>query len=157
MQDEEERRNSVMLDMLFVSLSHPLSPYIFSLDHRCKQLTEKERIEVKEPIDPGARFVLQYLLLYAVCSYVGNNSICLYRWVCFVIYHYSFFDDIYNCVPYKMWLCTVVEWMAIYPSAVENLVLQFLDHLFKEWRISWITKSCKKFGLLRSHYSQLTE
>ncbi|XP_031117117.1 5'-3' exoribonuclease 3 isoform X1 [Ipomoea triloba] len=52
--DEEVRRNSMMLDMLFVSLSHPLSPYIFSLDHRCKQLTEKERVEAKEPIDPGA-------------------------------------------------------------------------------------------------------
>ncbi|MCD7446711.1 5'-3' exoribonuclease 3 [Datura stramonium] len=52
--EEEARRNSVMNDMLFVSLSHPLSPYIFSLDDRCKQLTDNERIEVKERLDPKA-------------------------------------------------------------------------------------------------------
>ncbi|XP_009627640.1 5'-3' exoribonuclease 3 isoform X1 [Nicotiana tomentosiformis] len=50
--EEEARRNSVMNDMLFVSLSHPLSPYIFSLDDRCKQLTDYERVEVKERLDP---------------------------------------------------------------------------------------------------------
>lgn len=52
--EEEMRRNSVMHDMLFVSVSHPLSPYIFSLDDRCKQLSEKERAAVKEKIDPQA-------------------------------------------------------------------------------------------------------
>ncbi|KAM3304558.1 5'-3' exoribonuclease 3 isoform X1 [Capsicum chacoense] len=52
--EEEARRNSVMNDMLFVSLSHPLSPYIFSLDDRCKQLTDNERVEVKERLDPKA-------------------------------------------------------------------------------------------------------
>lgn len=56
--EEEARRNSVMNDMLFVSLSHPLSPYIFSLDDRCKQLTDYERVEVKERLDPKSRFVL---------------------------------------------------------------------------------------------------
>ena len=50
-----------MFDMLFVSSSHPLSPYIFSLDARCKQLTERERTRVKEQLDPKARFVLQQL------------------------------------------------------------------------------------------------
>ncbi|KAM7517253.1 hypothetical protein LguiA_006836 [Lonicera macranthoides] len=52
--EEEARRNSRMFDMLFVALSHPLSPYIFSLDDRCKQLTDKERSEVKEQINTGA-------------------------------------------------------------------------------------------------------
>ncbi|XP_011083514.1 5'-3' exoribonuclease 3 isoform X2 [Sesamum indicum] len=52
--EEEARRNSVMSDMLFVSLSHTLSPYIFSLDDRCKQLPDKERVQVKERLDPGA-------------------------------------------------------------------------------------------------------
>uniref|UniRef100_A0A5B7BCI5 5'-3' exoribonuclease n=1 Tax=Davidia involucrata TaxID=16924 RepID=A0A5B7BCI5_DAVIN len=52
--EEEARRNSVMFDMLFVALSHPLSPYIFSLDDRCKQLTDKERSEIKEQLDPRA-------------------------------------------------------------------------------------------------------
>ena len=47
-----------MFDMLFVSVSHRLSPYIFSLNDRCKQLTDKERLEVKEPLDPGARWLL---------------------------------------------------------------------------------------------------
>ncbi|KAI3464857.1 hypothetical protein Pfo_021520 [Paulownia fortunei] len=52
--EEEARRNSVMSDMLFVSLSHTLSPYIFSLDDRCKQLTDRERVQVKERLDPEA-------------------------------------------------------------------------------------------------------
>ncbi|CAA3012669.1 5 -3 exoribonuclease 3 [Olea europaea subsp. europaea] len=52
--EEEARRNSVMFDMLFVSSSHTLSPYIFSLEDRCKQLTDKERAETKERLDPGA-------------------------------------------------------------------------------------------------------
>ncbi|XP_052201643.1 5'-3' exoribonuclease 3 isoform X2 [Diospyros lotus] len=52
--EEQARRNSVMFDMLFVAMSHPLSPYIFSLDARCKQLTGIERTEVKEQLDPRA-------------------------------------------------------------------------------------------------------
>ncbi|KAK9165213.1 hypothetical protein Scep_000404 [Stephania cephalantha] len=52
--DEEMRRNSVMFDMLFVSVSHPLSPYIFSLNDRCKHLVDKERVEVKEKLNPLA-------------------------------------------------------------------------------------------------------
>ncbi|KAI3910031.1 hypothetical protein MKW92_006896 [Papaver armeniacum] len=52
--EEEVRRNSVMVDMIFVTLSHPLSPYIFSLSERCKQLSDKERVESKEIIDPKA-------------------------------------------------------------------------------------------------------
>ncbi|XVF63713.1 hypothetical protein PTKIN_Ptkin09bG0108300 [Pterospermum kingtungense] len=50
--EEEARRNSVMRDMLFVAASHCLSEQIFSLDNRCKQLTERQRIEVKEEIKP---------------------------------------------------------------------------------------------------------
>jgi len=52
--EEEVRRNSIMFDMLFVALSHPLSPYIFSLNDRCKQLTDKERAETKEQLDSRA-------------------------------------------------------------------------------------------------------
>ncbi|XP_050363454.1 5'-3' exoribonuclease 3 isoform X2 [Argentina anserina] len=50
--EEEARRNSVMFEMLFVTSSHPLSVCIYSLDNRCKHLTDKERMEVKEQIDP---------------------------------------------------------------------------------------------------------
>ncbi|XP_022951439.1 5'-3' exoribonuclease 3-like [Cucurbita moschata] len=50
--EEEARRNSVMFDMLFVTSSHPLSVSIYSLDNRCKQLRERERIEVKEKMNP---------------------------------------------------------------------------------------------------------
>ncbi|KAL6010336.1 hypothetical protein ACLOJK_000767 [Asimina triloba] len=54
---EEVRRNSVMSDMLFVTLSHPLSPYIYSLDDQCKHLSDKDRADVKEKIDPKASLV----------------------------------------------------------------------------------------------------
>ncbi|CAL5349370.1 unnamed protein product [Camellia sinensis] len=66
--EEEVRRNSVMSDMLFVALSHPLSPYIFSFDDRCKQLTDKERAGIKEQLDPRAR---------ATCSGGMNGYISL--------------------------------------------------------------------------------
>ncbi|KAL4567917.1 hypothetical protein LXL04_023513 [Taraxacum kok-saghyz] len=52
--EEEARRNSTMCDMLFVALSHTLSPYIFSLNDRCKQLSAKKRVEITEQIDPVA-------------------------------------------------------------------------------------------------------
>ncbi|KAJ8772759.1 hypothetical protein K2173_027936 [Erythroxylum novogranatense] len=50
--DEETRRNSMMFDMLFVLSSHSLSESIYLLDNQCKQLTDREVIEVKEPINP---------------------------------------------------------------------------------------------------------
>ncbi|XP_044510713.1 5'-3' exoribonuclease 3-like isoform X2 [Mangifera indica] len=50
--EEEVRRNSMMSDMLFVLLSHPLSASIYTLDEHCKQLTSKQRAEVKERIKP---------------------------------------------------------------------------------------------------------
>ncbi|KAL9395550.1 hypothetical protein Peur_009803 [Populus x canadensis] len=50
--EEEARRNSTMFDMLFVSSSHSLSESIYLLDNHCKQLTDKERAEVKERINP---------------------------------------------------------------------------------------------------------
>lgn len=52
--EEEARRNSTMCDMFFISQSHPLSPYIFSLDDRSKQLPAKDRVQIREKIDPGA-------------------------------------------------------------------------------------------------------
>ncbi|GAV67835.1 zf-CCHC domain-containing protein/XRN_N domain-containing protein [Cephalotus follicularis] len=63
---EEARRNSVLFDMLFVASSHPLSVSIYSLDSRCKQLTDEERAEVKEQVDPNLR---------AVCSGGMNGYI----------------------------------------------------------------------------------
>ena len=58
LQEEEMRRNNIMFDMLFMAVSHPLSLYIFSLDDRCKQLTDKVRSDIKEQLDPRARFVM---------------------------------------------------------------------------------------------------
>ncbi|XP_062099254.1 5'-3' exoribonuclease 3-like isoform X2 [Humulus lupulus] len=49
---EEVRRNSTMFDMLFVASSHPLSVSIYSLDNRCKQLSNSGRADIKEKIDP---------------------------------------------------------------------------------------------------------
>ncbi|XP_047326533.1 5'-3' exoribonuclease 3-like [Impatiens glandulifera] len=50
--EEEVRRNSIMCNMLFVALSNPLSACILSLDARCKQLSDKKRVEIKEKLDP---------------------------------------------------------------------------------------------------------
>ncbi|KAG0452699.1 hypothetical protein HPP92_025363 [Vanilla planifolia] len=52
--NEEARRNSVMFELLFVNVSHTLSPYIYSLSNQYEQLSEKEHAEVKEKIDPVA-------------------------------------------------------------------------------------------------------
>ncbi|XP_077219682.1 5'-3' exoribonuclease 3 [Tasmannia lanceolata] len=52
--EEEVRRNSVMFEMLFVTVSHPLLSYIFSLDDCCKQLSDKKDAEIKEKIIPIA-------------------------------------------------------------------------------------------------------
>jgi 5'-3' exoribonuclease 2 len=51
----------MMFDMLFVSSSHSLSESIYLLDNHCKQLTDKERVEVKERINPELRSVFNYL------------------------------------------------------------------------------------------------
>ncbi|KAH7656232.1 5'-3' exoribonuclease 2 protein [Dioscorea alata] len=52
--DEEVRRNSTLSDMLFVNISHTLSPFIFSLNNQFGHLSDKERAEVKEKLDPSA-------------------------------------------------------------------------------------------------------
>ncbi|KAI3871650.1 hypothetical protein MKX03_033383 [Papaver bracteatum] len=49
--EEEAKRNSFMENMLFISTSNPLSPYIFCL---ADQLSNKQGAEVKEKIDPKA-------------------------------------------------------------------------------------------------------
>ncbi|KAG6704888.1 hypothetical protein I3843_07G149700 [Carya illinoinensis] len=49
---EEVRRNSMMFDMLFVKLCHPLSVCISILDEKCKRLTDEERAKIKERIEP---------------------------------------------------------------------------------------------------------
>ncbi|OMO75377.1 hypothetical protein COLO4_26163 [Corchorus olitorius] len=53
--EEEARRNSIMCEMLFVAASHRLSEQIFSLDNRCKQMTDLQRTEVKEEVKPELR------------------------------------------------------------------------------------------------------
>ena len=51
----------MMFDMHFVSSSHSLSESIYLLDNHCKQLTDKQRAEVKECINPELRSVLNHL------------------------------------------------------------------------------------------------
>ncbi|WCJ35121.1 5'-3' exoribonuclease 2 [Euphorbia peplus] len=50
--EEEARRNSVMFDMLFLLSSHCLAESIYLLDNNCKQLSDGERVQVKERINP---------------------------------------------------------------------------------------------------------
>ncbi|KAI7731683.1 hypothetical protein M8C21_005590, partial [Ambrosia artemisiifolia] len=52
--EEERRRNSRMNDMLFVALSHKLSPYILALYEGTKNLPANERAEIKEQINSEA-------------------------------------------------------------------------------------------------------
>lgn len=73
------RRNSTMCDMFFVALSHPLSPYIFSLNDRCKQLTDEERTQVKEQLDPRARYASLFTCLISVQLCALARGDCLSR------------------------------------------------------------------------------
>ncbi|CAN1819039.1 5'-3' exoribonuclease 3, partial [Linum perenne] len=50
--EEEARRNSFMFDMLFVSSSHTLAQCIYLLDNQSKLLTDIERTDFKERINP---------------------------------------------------------------------------------------------------------
>uniref|UniRef100_A0A1J3FKE4 5'-3' exoribonuclease n=1 Tax=Noccaea caerulescens TaxID=107243 RepID=A0A1J3FKE4_NOCCA len=50
--DEEKRRNSMMCDMLFIATSHRLAELIFSLDNHVRQLSERERVDIKVKIRP---------------------------------------------------------------------------------------------------------
>ncbi|KAI3797349.1 hypothetical protein L1987_32605 [Smallanthus sonchifolius] len=52
--EEETRRNSMMNDMLFVALSHKLSPYISALYDRTRKLPANERAEIKKQINSEA-------------------------------------------------------------------------------------------------------
>lgn len=58
--------------MLFVAVSHKLSSYIFALNERTKKLSPKERDEIKEPINPEARFVL---LAVAISTHLLSNHV----------------------------------------------------------------------------------
>ncbi|CAN1819048.1 5'-3' exoribonuclease 3, partial [Linum perenne] len=53
--EEEARRNSFMFDMLFVSSSHTLAQCIYLLDNQSKLLTDIERTDFKERINPESR------------------------------------------------------------------------------------------------------
>ncbi|XP_028784664.1 5'-3' exoribonuclease 3-like [Neltuma alba] len=49
---EETRRNIVMFELLFVNSCRPLSACICTLDNKGRNMLDKDRIEVKEPINP---------------------------------------------------------------------------------------------------------
>lgn len=48
----------MLADLLFISCSHTLAPSVFSFYDKYAHLTGPERSEVKEDIDPRARFEL---------------------------------------------------------------------------------------------------
>jgi hypothetical protein len=84
MQAEENRRNSKLDDLLFISCSHTLAPFVFSFYDRYTHLIGKERHKVDEEIEPMARYdwseslcllwigkckghILEYILLPLSC------------------------------------------------------------------------------------------
>lgn len=46
----------MLADLLFISCSHTLAPSVFSFYDKYEHLTGPERSEVKEDIDPKARY-----------------------------------------------------------------------------------------------------
>jgi len=69
-----------MFDMLFVNGSHPLSPYIYSLNSKFGHLPDKERNEIKEKLDPSARFVklnqeYYFVNLYLLLWWTGGDRV----------------------------------------------------------------------------------
>ncbi|XP_057720516.1 5'-3' exoribonuclease 3 isoform X1 [Arachis stenosperma] len=53
---EEMRRNAIMFDLLFVNSCHPLSACISTLDNKCRNMSDSERVDVKEQINPKERY-----------------------------------------------------------------------------------------------------
>ncbi|CAJ2652933.1 unnamed protein product [Trifolium pratense] len=49
---EEKRRNTIMFNMIFVNSCHPLSVCISTLDNKCRNMSNCERADVKEKINP---------------------------------------------------------------------------------------------------------
>jgi len=69
-----------MFDMLFVNGSHPLSPYIYSLNSKFGHLPDKERNEIKEKLDPSARLVklnqeYYFVNLYLLLWWTGGDRV----------------------------------------------------------------------------------
>ena len=65
LQDEEKRRNSLGMDMLFVHKSHPLSKKIFPFYERNSNHSKLSKAKVKKKINPEVRCVVimeKYLL-----------------------------------------------------------------------------------------------
>lgn len=76
LQDEEKRRNSRMCDMLFIATSHRLAELIFSLDNHCRQLSDRERVDIKVQIRPELRFVKQmkHNLYFIISWWMSMNQ-----------------------------------------------------------------------------------
>ncbi|XP_024535005.1 5'-3' exoribonuclease 3-like isoform X1 [Selaginella moellendorffii] len=53
--EAEARRNSTLEEILFVSCSHTLAPFVFSFYDQYGHLSGPERSQAREAIDPGAR------------------------------------------------------------------------------------------------------
>ena len=69
-----------MFNMLFVNGSHPLSPYIYSLNSKFGHLPDKERNEIKEKLDPSARLVklnqeYYFVNLYLLLWWTGGDRV----------------------------------------------------------------------------------
>jgi hypothetical protein len=58
-QKEEQRRNSVLADLLFISRSHPLAAFVFSFYDCYGHLEGRQRIEVMKKIPPAERYGFQ--------------------------------------------------------------------------------------------------
>lgn len=109
MQEEEQVRNRVMYDLLYVNPYHDLAPNIFSYYNFFYQMPPDQRYSW--PIDTNARLVLWFsLFFYSDFFYMLN-------W----IYNFYLMQYCSGGMNGFIWLCERNGWRIVIPSPVSGL------------------------------------